>query len=214
MSAETLKDILGDKTKLMFFMPFLKKHQLEGNLALVVKRPDPTQIYDTYFVNPPRVKVQGIEDYKKRAQKAYFDMMEDAVEDGAKPSEAHERAASKNPKIAKIFMEARELSKTYLEKKGIPAWKKSPYYRKYVSTQVDGSSLASKLKFPATAAKDLADLKVSLIVGEKSRATSCAKFAIEYLTKQQLKNKNPRHAVKIMKPADLIKQVDKIKIKI
>lgn len=212
MAGQLLKTMQKNRDRWNCFVSYVKDKGLASTLVFAMSTErDDAKLYDTFFSNPPKVKVKGIDGFAKQARKVYIDRLDVASKQGMIASQGHAFAVS-SPIFRELYESAKSWVTELIEKQVIREFLKSPTYRIYVSTQVDGPSLASKLGFPANAAKELADLKVSLIVGEKSRAQTCAKLAIDYEMKAKLKNKNPRHGVRFTKPADLIKAVDKIKI--
>lgn len=217
MPKAKLTQLMKDKSKMIFFNDYLKQQNMGTYIYFVTTRTKPDTVYDTYLSKKPKVKVPGIETYRDKAQKAYIKAIEDEIktaqENGERLNrEAAHYAGTRNPGVMKAYNEAMDHVENYLDNQVIRNWKQSLSYKNYLGTQVDGSSLASKLKYPSTAGQHLADAKVNLLLGEAGKAKSCVDLAIKAKMDKDLKGKNPRHAVAFPKTADVIKELQKVRI--
>lgn len=209
--------LMKDRSKMVFFEAYMKEQKMENFLDFIAAKPNPGDIYDLYMSKKPKVKLPGIETYRKKAQKAYLQAVQAEVETARENGERLSRddahyAGSRTGGVMDAFIKAQGNVEAYVANQAIANWKKSAYYKNYVATQVDGPSLASKLDYPATAGQHLADAKVNLMLGEKRLVKSCVDLAIKAKMAKEMKGKNPRHAVAFPKPADVIKKLEKIRI--
>lgn len=207
MAGQILSRLEKNKSQWQYFAAFAKEKGFASNVGFVTDKVANDKIYHAFFSKTPRVRLKNIEAYANQAQRIYMDRLDIGAKKGMKASEAD--AFATNSDIYEKIMElAQRKVLEYIETKLYSGYRKSTYYENYVGTQVCGSSLTGQLKFPAGAADDLAHAKVSLLFGKKSIALSAAERAIKY----KMSKAKPRAGEKPMKPADLVKSLEKIKI--
>ncbi|WP_299654896.1 hypothetical protein [uncultured Tateyamaria sp.] len=214
-----LTKFMNDKSKMIFFASYMKQQKMENFIDFVTARPKPADIYDLYMSKKPKVKLPGLDAFRKKAQKAYIQSVQEEVETAQESGEQLSRegahyAGTRSPGVMEAFNKAQEYVENYMTNQAIPNWKKSSSYENYVGIQVDGSSLASKLKYPPTAGQHLADAKVNLMLGKAGLAKSCVDLAIKVKMDKEMKGKNPRHAVAYPKTATVIKELEKVRISV
>ncbi|WP_299772552.1 hypothetical protein [uncultured Tateyamaria sp.] len=217
MPNSKLTKLMKDKSKMIFFAGYLKQQKMENFLDFITAKPKPEAIYDLYMSKKPKVKLPGLDTYRKNAQRAYIQAVQAELETAQERGEQLSRndahyAGSRSPGVMDAFNKAQAHAENYVTNQAIPNWKKSHSYENYVGTQVDGSSLASKLKYPPIAGQHLADAKVNLMLGKAGLAKSCVDLAIKAKMDKEMKGENPRHAVAFPKTADVIKELDKVRI--
>ena len=206
MANATLTKLKKNTAKWGFFVEYVKSKKFAKQVSFLMAQPPKDDLYHTFFSKTPVVKLEGIQSFAKKAQQTYLDRLDQAAEAGMKASEG-DRHACNSPIYGKIMDAYISHITDVLENKIMPGFVKSGFYERYVETQVCGSSLAGQMKFPASAADDLQNVKVSLILGNKSNALSAAKRVDQTDPKR-----NKRHAVKFLSPKEIVAQVDKIKI--
>jgi len=211
MAGPLLKAILKDRTNLQFFNAFLKSKGLTAELSFVMGTTKMDEVYDTFFNKAPRVKLKLIDGQIKKAQRTYDDVMDACAKKGMRPTQAHP-IASNNKVMAQLYESAKREMTDAFETKVISAYKQSNFYDKFVESQIDGPSLAQQLKFPASAAKDLATAKYFMVIGKKNNAKSYVKSAIDAWMTDNRKNAKKRDGMRLPKEADIFKSLEKVKV--
>ncbi len=211
MAGPLLKAILKDKTNLKFFNAFIKSKSLGAELTFVMGTTRMEEVYDTFFNKAPQVKLKMIDGIIKKAQRTYDDVMDACAKKGMKPSQAHP-IASNNKVMVQLYEAAKRAMTEAFETKVIPAYQQSDFYDKFVESQIDGPLLAQQLKFPASAAKDLATAKYFMVIGKKNNSKSYIKSAIDYWMQDNRKNAKKRDGIRLPKEADVMKSLEKIKV--
>lgn len=216
MSGTNLAIVRKNSTLMTFMSDFMKNKGVVNEWAFVWTNVDkePTdRIFAKFFAKKPKVKLSFIDKHAAAARRIFAERVAKAREEGAENTEIVAKAVNAE-EFKTLLKNAQRYVREQFEQRIMPQFASSSYYKNYVGTQVDGSALASKLNFPATAGQHLADAKVNLILKDKGRAMSCIKLAVDVEAKARLKAKGPRDRTgfKEIKPADLLKQLDKLKV--
>ena len=207
MASKLIQSLTSDKILSGYFHAFIKEKGLSNELTFTIANEPQNKIYDLFYSKTPKIKLKNAGKYAKLAQQHYAQRLDAAAAEGMIASKAHAEAVDSEI-FAKIMASAKREMTAIFEGKIYKDFKKSTYYENYVKTQVCGSSLASQLKFPATAGDDLQWAKFCLISGSKSGAKSAAERAMKEMQKKPVKG------AKINSADELVKTLDKIKIKL
>ena len=207
MASKLIQTMLSDKTLGAYFTDFVKSKGLSNELMFTMANEPRHKIYDLFYSKTPQVKLKNAGKYAKIAQQHYMQRLDEAAAEGMIASKAHAKAVDSDI-FAKIMASGKREMTAIFEGKVYSDFKKSPYYENYVKTQVCGSSLASQLKFPSSAADDLQWTKYCLLTGSKSGARLAADRAMKEMQKKPVKG------AKIRSADELVKTLDKIKIKL
>lgn len=210
--------IRKNRTLMTFMSDFMKNKGVVNEWAFIWTKVDkePTnKIFGRFFAKKPKVKLSYIEKHAAAAQRLFAERVAKAREDGAEGAELVAQAVD-TEEFKAILKSAQQYVRDQFTEKVMPQFGASTYYKNYVGTQVDGSALAAKMKFPATAGQHLADAKVNLILGDKGRAKSCIELAIKAETDARLKKRGAgdRNGFRALKTTDVLKDLDKIKINV
>lgn len=207
MASKLIQNMVRDKILGQFFMDYLKEKGLSNELTFTMANEPRHKVYDLFFSKTPQVRLKTAGKYQKIAQQHYAQRLDEAAKNGMIASKAHAYAVDSDV-FAKIMASAKREMTAIFEGKVYRDFKKSSYYETYVKSQVCGSSLANELKFPASAGADLQWAKYCLLTGSKSGAKSAADRAMKEMQKKPVKG------AKITSADELVKTLDKIKIKL
>lgn len=215
MAKPNLEVIRKNRDAMNFMSSFMKNKGVVNEWAFVwtkVEKEPQRAVYQKFFGKSPKVKLQYIDKFKKAAERVLAARLKEAYANGLTGADAIQQAID-GEEFPQILGAAQRYVRDQFTNFVMPEFFASTYWKNYVGTQVDGSSIAAKLNFPAKAGQDLADAKVALLLGDKSIAKSCVDLAIKKHSQEKLSKKDAaRKGFRELKTADVLKDLEKIKI--
>ncbi|MEJ8475298.1 hypothetical protein [Roseibium algae] len=211
-----LNILVKEKMMMLHLSKFMKRKGLVNEWAFVftnINKEKQQQIYHKFFAPSPKVKLKYMEKHSAAAQRLYETRKTAAEADGKEGNDAILSAVNSD-QFAALLKNAQNHVRDQYNEKIVPEFFASSGYRDYVYESVDGSVLADEVKYAPSAKESLANAKVCLLLGEKTKAKGFAEQAIKFDQKVKQKTQGLRDKMRVPKANELLAKLDKIKIEI